>query len=33
MEMGDCYEVWDSERGLVFKGSLRTLWGEYLVEY
>jgi hypothetical protein len=33
METGYCYEVWDPERGLVFKGSTRTLQNESLEEY
>ena len=33
METGDCYEVWDSKRGLVFRGSLRTVRDESLEEY
>jgi hypothetical protein len=33
METGNCYEVRDFERGLVFGGSTRTLRGESLEEY
>jgi hypothetical protein len=33
METSDCYEVRDPERGLVFRGSSRTLQGESLEEY
>jgi hypothetical protein len=33
METGDCYEVRDPKRGLVFRGNTRTLRGESSEEF
>jgi hypothetical protein len=33
METSDCWEVWDTKRGLEFRGSLRAIWGVSLEEY